>query len=286
MNVIKSLRLNHWIKNLLIFIPLIFSQNLFDSALFLRTLAGFCVFSLLSSGIYLFNDIMDINRDKIMPQQFQRPIAKGLTGMRIVKILCLILITGPLILLFALDLNFGGISFIYCLLMISYSIFFKNIIFLDIIVVSIGFVIRPIAGAILIDVAASNWLIFCTFSLALFISTLKRKSRFCILGLDRERFNSVYKKYNLEILNWMTQIFASMTVLSYTLYIVSLRQERRGMFFTVPIVIYTILRYFYKNLDTKTFILPEKIVFSDRPLFISMILWILVTIVSIYGVRL
>jgi 4-hydroxybenzoate polyprenyltransferase len=275
-NIIRSLRINHWIKNLILFIPLIFSENLFNLPLFLKTVLGFGIFSLLSSGTYIFNDIVDIGKDRMMPHQLQRPIAKGLVKLSVAKAVSAILILVSLILSFALSPSFGIISLFYCLLIIFYSIYFKNIIFVDVIIVSIGFVMRAILGALLIDVEASNWLIFCTFSLALFISTLKRRSRFYLL-------NNIYTGYNQEILNFMVQICASTTILSYALYVVSLKQEWKGMFITIPVAVYCIFRYLYQNLYAKHYITPERLIFTDRPLSVGIILWLSTVLLSIYA---
>jgi len=282
LNIIKSLRPNHWVKNLLIFAALVFSENLFNLSLFLKTLFGFGVFCLLASGLYILNDIVDINKDKLMPKEFQRPIAKGLVEIHIARPISSILIVASLVLSFILNLHFGFLSIIYCALMVSYTLYFKNLIFLDVIIISMGFVIRAIAGAILINIDASNWLIFCTFFLALFISTIKRRSRLCFLRLAADKFNNIYRGYDLEILNWMIQIFASITIVSYALYVVSLREAWKGMFFTIPIVVHCVLRYFYENLITKQHILPEELIFKNKPILISIILWFFIVIIVVY----
>ena len=174
--LIESFRPRHWIKNLLLFVGLFFSQNILNENLLIKNVISFILFCFVTSAVYMFNDVVDIKRDKAHPVKSKRPLASGRIsiGSAISVAILIVCITLPLA--FLLDIQFGVVTLGYLILMLLYSCILKNIVILDIIVIALGFIIRPIAGAVAIHVEISSWLLICTTFLALFLAISKRRN--------------------------------------------------------------------------------------------------------------
>ena len=172
-----SLRTKQWTKNLLIFAGIIFSQNMFTLALFKKSCEAFVLFCLLASSIYLINDIADIAKDKLHPQKRLRPIASGRLSVTTALTMAMLLASSSIICAFALDTTFGAITVGYFILMNLYTFYLKKVVTVDVLIISVGFIIRAIAGAAVIHVTISNWLVICTTFLALLASSLVKTPR-------------------------------------------------------------------------------------------------------------
>jgi 4-hydroxybenzoate polyprenyltransferase len=243
----------------------------------------------LSSGVYIINDILDYEEDKIHPVKSQRPIAAGKIkrGTAGVISICLIMIG----IFFARTINnqFLYTCLIYVGLMIIYSLIIKNIIILDVLFVAIAYVLRAIAGAFAIRVEISSWLLLCTLLLALFLVVSKRKTEILILGAAAVKHRKTLYHYSVNLLNQMTAIVTSACIVSYCLYTLApetvSKFHTRNLIFTVPFVLYGIFRYLYLIHKKREADVPEKILITDLPLQICLVLWIIACVLILTGVQ-
>jgi 4-hydroxybenzoate polyprenyltransferase len=169
------MRPKQWTKNVILFAPLIFSQNLFHTQSFLRVLEAFILFTFLSGSVYIFNDLMDIEKDRCHPKKSQRPLASGKLKPANAIISSILIGITSLVFSFLLNVRFGMVVFSYLILQLAYTFSLKHIIILDVFSVAAGFLLRVLAGAVVIDVPISTWLLVCTMLLALFLSFCKRR---------------------------------------------------------------------------------------------------------------
>lgn len=277
--LLKTLRPKQWIKNLFLFGGLVFSKNIFNLQLTIKAILGFILFSLISGVVYIINDIIDLPKDKIHPTKSQRPIPSGRLSVRVAQIEAVILGGVTLVCGYFLSKWFFFWLIIYLLIQVSYSLKLKKIVILDIFIVAIGFVIRVIAGSVVIGVNISSWLIICTLLLALFLALGKRRYEVAVIGTE-----GIYTPY---LLDQMTAVVTSSTIMAYALYTMSPSTVEKfgtnNLVGTVIFVIYGVFRYLYLIHYKKLGGSPEIIVVKDRALSLNIILWIVTTIIIIYG---
>ena len=270
-----------WVKNIIIFIPLIFAKKLFEVDVFALSFTAFICFVLASSIIYIFNDICDIEKDKKHPIKKNRPLANN--SLKIKDAYLLIILLGLLLLiLLKYNISILGIVIIFFILNISYSLYFKNLIIIDLIIVSLSYVIRVLAGSVIINVTLSNWLLICVFSTSLFLISFKRIAEIKLLNVSQKSsFKSrlVLKKYNNEFLLKITDISAICSILFYSLYTVFVNPN---LIYTVPLIFMGFFRYYHLYYTAQVFDeSPIKIIFSDKPIFALLILWLIIVLISI-----
>ena len=277
-SLLFSMRPYQWTKNLFIFAGLVFSQNVLDGALVLKTVFGFFAFCVLTSGAYMINDVLDVKEDRAHPTKMKRPIASGRVSKMWAFCIAVPLIIGSLLLSFVLHINFGLTSLIYLLLMIFYSLFLKRIVILDVLVISAGFILRVVAGTVLVGVVVSSWLLTCTIFLSLFLALGKRRHELGLVQQGSEGYRQVLRRYNQNFLDQLIAITAASTLFSYALYTMSdSTVEKFGsenLKFTIPFVVYGLFRYLYLIHVKKEGGNPGKDLFSDYALLIDVILWV------------
>jgi 4-hydroxybenzoate polyprenyltransferase len=289
--LLKTMRPKQWAKNGFVFAALIFDGQLFWPASFLHTLAGFILFCLLSSIVYIVNDISDLDADRLHPKKRLRPLAAGKLSVRTawVAVFVLLIIVFPLA--FWLSPGFFLISLGYFLLNLAYSRWLKHIIVLDVVVLAAFYVIRVAAGVELIKVARfSPWLYVFTIFLALFLGVGKRRAERNLLmesasdESSAQSHRKVLAGYTLPLLDQYLNIVSSMTIITYSLYTFSAPNlpENHLMMLTIPFVIYGIFRYLYLVQVEKSGGAPEEVLFTDRPLQIALVLFGLVILVVFY----
>ncbi|HHW57159.1 MAG TPA: decaprenyl-phosphate phosphoribosyltransferase [Clostridia bacterium] len=275
------MRPKQWIKNVFVLAALVFSRKMLDALSFERALAGFLLFCAVSSSVYIINDIADIEKDKLHPKKRLRPLPSGSVTKKEAIVLFIILLLISLIFSFMLDINFGIIVLLYLIVNLAYSFYFKNIIIIDVMIIAIGFVLRVIAGAVVIDVPSSPWLLLCTLLLSLFLAITKRKSEVILLEDSAKEHRDVFDKYSVELLNNMLSIVTSSTIIAYSLY-TFYSDKGYLMMITILFVIYGIFRYQYisdkKNLGGN----PEQAFFEDKPFLINGILYAITVILILY----
>jgi 4-hydroxybenzoate polyprenyltransferase len=264
-----------WVKNVIIFIPLIFSKKLFELDAFVLSSIGFISFILASSIIYIFNDICDLEKDKKHPIKKNRPLANN--SLKKKDAYLLIILLGLLLLvLLKSNISILGIIIIFFILNIFYSLYFKNVIIIDLVIVSLSYVIRVLAGSIIINVALSAWLLICVFSTSLFLISFKRLAEIKISGF---KSRPILRTYNNEILLKIIDVSAICSIIFYSLYTVLVNPN---LIFTVPLIFVGFFRYYYLYYTAKIFEeSPVKIIFSDKPILVLLILWLIIVLANV-----
>jgi len=283
-----ALRPYQWTKNLVVFAALLFGEQLLYFEQVTRSLLAFAVFCAASSGIYLFNDIRDVHRDREHPVKRYRPLASGAIGLTRAALASAVLLAGSLAAAFALRPAFGGVVLLYVALMLAYTLVLKELLLVDVLTISAGFVIRAVAGAVVLGVVFTNWLVVCTFFLALFLSLAKRRRELDLLdGAQAALHRGVYAAYTPPFLDTLIELAAGAALISYVIYTCSEGViERFGtdkLYVTVPFVAYGLFRYLFlvhHNLSGED---PSRTLLQDRPLIAAIVLWSLASAAVIYG---
>jgi len=284
---IASMRLQQWIKNLFLFAALVFSGNLFVVHDVVLVVEGFLLFSLASSAVYLFNDISDLENDKLHPVKSLRPLPSGKLRVGPALAGSILLAATGLLGGYLIRPQFSLVLILYLLINLLYSLKLKEIVILDVMTISAGFVLRVVAGAVLINVPTSEWLIICTLLLSLFLGFSKRRNELTVLEEQADIHRSVLAQYSPYFLDQMIGIVTASTVMSYALYTISEETVRKfgtnRLFYTVPFVLYGIFRYLYLVHKKEAGGNPARLALTDVPLLINISLWILTATIIIYG---
>ena len=275
-DLIKLLRPQQWYKNLVVFIGIIFSGNLFSAEMLWRVVAAFFLVSLMSGVNYIINDIKDSKKDRLHPTKKNRPLPAGKISKTIAGIFAAALFFAVLYFSFALLGNFFYILILFFLLGIAYTFYLKNIFIIDIIMISINFVLRAIMGAVVINVSSSTWLIAMAFLFALVLAATKRKGEIYLLGRSASAHRKNLIEYDSEFLNYISIFSLTSLFLSYAVYAVIVRA---GTYFsiTLPIVVYIIFRYLHLIIKSPEELAhPEKFLFSPSIILAGCLLAVLV----------
>ena len=281
-----SMRPKQWTKNLILFAALVFSQNLFDGQSFLRVLEAFILFTLLSGSVYIFNDLIDIEKDRLHPKKSQRPLASGKLKPRDAILASVLLGIVGLVFSFLLEIRFGMVALSYLILQLAYTFSLKHIIILDVFCVAAGFVLRVLAGAVVIDVPVSTWLLVCTMLLALFLSFCKRRHE--LINLEGEAVNhrKSLREYSAYLLDQMIAVVTASTLISYSLYTMSAETVQKfgtkNLKYTIPLVLFGIFRYLYLIHQKDEGGNPENIILKDKPMILNICLYVLTVALVLY----
>ena len=269
-------------------IPLVFAQKLFHFPSVLKGLSAVAVFCLLAGAMYLINDLVDLQTDREHPVKKRRPLAAGVISIPQAKWAAVLLLFLSLFWGYFVGLGFLIVLLIYLAVQFAYNFRLKEVVILDIFCVSSGFFLRVIAGGVAVNVAISNWLIICTISIAMFLTLGKRRSELTLLGEKAaRRHRKVFEQYTPYLLDQMTGIVTAVTLLSYMLYCISpqtiAKFQTGHLIYTFPFVLYGIFRYLFlihKDLGGEA---PERVLMSDLPLLLSVVLWGVCCVLIIYG---
>ena len=284
--LIVSLRPSQWTKNLLVFAPLIFAVKLFDIAAVVRAAAAFAVFCAMSSVVYLINDVMDREGDRQHPLKCRRPIAAGelsvpaaLTAAGGIGALG---ITSA----FALDWGFGAVAVLYLVLQTLYSVALKHIVIVDALTLAMGFVLRAIAGAVVLHVIVSHWLFVCTILAALFIALAKRRHELVLLADGAASHRPILDEYSPYLLDQMIAVVTASTLIAYIFYTISPETEQKfgtpWLGLTIPFALYGIFRYLYLVHRRDGGGSPADLLLNDRPLLACVTLWVIAVVLIVY----
>jgi len=278
---LTSMRPKQFIKNFFVFVGIVFSGNLLNISMLAKVTVGFLVFCLISGAVYLINDIVDIDKDRNHPRKKNRPLAAGMITVRGAATVAVLVSAAALYSAFALSSALGIITTAYFALMILYSFYLKNIIILDVFTIATGFVLRVVAGTEVIDIYLSPWAVMCTFFLALFLALGKRRSEKIVLGGNANSHRVSLDSYPLPLLDQMISIVTTSTIVSYFLYTFKYGQSLSS-FLSVPFVLFGLFRYLYLVYADNSGGSPEEIVIKDRPLQISLALWMGAAFINLY----
>lgn len=301
-----SARPRQWLKNLALFAPLVFEGVFFNPDKFLLTVFGFLIFSLVTSGIYIINDIIDLKSDLAHPFKKKRPIASGKIAPAVAFFCAITILLTGLFLASSLSTFFFWATLTYMILQIAYSLFLRSIILLDVMAIASGFLLRVYAGAALIDAHVTVWFILTVVSLALFLAIGKRRSeRTLLLGSEEKSLGTrqILHHYPENLLDSLTIMFATATWLSYTMFTFLQPPPEAGpqvlvlfgdylprtflaskwLMISVPFVIYGVMRYLYVIYEKKEGESPERVLLSDIPLLSAVVIWAMMVFVIIYG---
>jgi len=275
-----SIRPSHWINNGFLFAPLIFSGHFYDAKDALTVFVGFLTFSLAASAVYLFNDLRYRERDALSTVTNKRPIAAGRVWLRTAGGAGAALSLLSLAIGYRLGLTFFGLLLLYIANNTVYTLFLKEKVIADVISIAAGFVLRILAGAALIEVEASQWLIICTFSLALLLGFGKRRAEL----FHSPGVKAVSTIYTEAKLDHMISVSAAISLLSYMLYVVSpesiARFKGNAMIYTVPFVVYGIFRFVAKTQEGKAKD-PVHLIYSDRVSVLNLFCWFLTVMIVV-----
>ncbi len=276
--LIRLLRPKQWTKNLFVFSALVFSQHLFEWEYARLSLMAFVLFSATASIIYIINDILDRDRDRLHHKKKHRPIASGAISVPS-AITTAIIALGILVpTALGLPLKFGFCLAMYFVMNLAYSLFLKEVVLIDVFVIAVGFMLRVVGGAYVIDVPISSWLILTTMFLSLFLAVAKRRGELVMLesgNVQSPTTRKVLEHYSVDFTEQLCTICASGFVISYALYTVSDRTVKmfgtENLIFTTPFVLYGVFRYLYllhkKNLGEN----PTEVILTDIPMILNFV---------------
>ncbi|MBI2885468.1 MAG: decaprenyl-phosphate phosphoribosyltransferase [Candidatus Omnitrophica bacterium] len=273
-----ALRPAQWVKNLFVLTPLFFSQGLRDPGSVWRAAAATGLFCLMSSSIYLLNDLRDRETDRRHPHKRLRPLASGALSGWEAQLALAGLLAVSMAAAWTFSPALATVLAVYWVLNLAYSIRLKHVVILDVFTIAAGYLLRVVGGAVVIGVAMSSWLLICTTLLALFIGLCKRRHEQVFLEGGAEGHRQVLAEYPLAFLDMMIGALTAAALVSYTLYAASEEMARKagsssGMLLTVPFVLYGFFRYLYLVYRKEEGGDPTQSVLTDRPMLVNLVLW-------------
>jgi 4-hydroxybenzoate polyprenyltransferase len=284
--LLVAMRPKQWSKNLILFAAFLFTLNEKWRPLspemwqyLARSAVAFAVFCLVSSGIYLINDLVDVEKDRAHPRKRHRPFASGALSRSTGVVAACVVLAGSLAAAWLIRPGFFAIALAYVVMQIAYSFSLKHMVILDVFVLAMGFVLRAVAGAVVISAAISPWLYIVTLLGALFLGLAKRRHELLMLEDDAGKHRSILDEYTPQLLDKMIGIVASATIMGYALYTFTSPKlpPNHVMMATIPLVMYGMFRYLYLVHRHDAGGSPEDVLFRDRPIIITVILWVVVS---------
>ena len=284
--LLRSMRPKQWTKNLLFVFPaIIFDGQLFDLQPFLRVFTAFVLLCMVSGAVYIINDVVDIESDRQHPRKKNRPLASGQLPVRIAMFAAGLILLASFTVSALFCLKLAAILVGYLVLQILYSFRLKHIVIVDVLVITAGFILRVLAGVVVIDVQNySPWLYACTGLLALFLVIGKRRQELVSQGNNAVNTRRNLKEYNLPLIDDMLRTVTTSTLITYILYTIEVRKEPNTnlALLTVPFVMYGLFRYLYLIHVQGEGSAPDEVLLRDRPLQVNLVLFGLAYIIILY----
>lgn len=280
---VVAMRPRQWSKNLLLFAGLLFAEKLGDTTRVWLNILAFLSFCLISGAVYIYNDLRDVEEDRLHPQKRLRPIASGNLPETVAGWWMAGAMLAGLLLAFWIRPAFGWLAVLYVTLSLAYSLGGKHIVILDVFLIAAGFVLRALAGAVAIQVDISGWLLACTTLLSLFLGFCKRRQEIITLGDDAANHRATLGEYSVGLLDQFIAIVSSATIITYALYTIqsATAAQHQNLKYTIPLVMYGIFRYLYlvhrKDLGGA----PEQVLLEDRWIQATILLWIVTAVWAI-----
>ena len=285
---VRTMRLKQWTKNVFVWAALVFDVKLFQQEPFISTLVTFILFCLISSAVYVINDLVDIEKDRRHPTKCNRPLASGALRKNVAIGGAALIVLASLPVALWLDRGLLPILYGYLGLMVAYSFWLNNIVIVDVFTIAAGFVLRVAAGVVVVQTERfSPWLYVCMVLLALFLAIGKRRQEIVLLEGNDGNTRRILEEYNLRFLDEMLALVSASTVIAYSLYTFSAPNlpPNHTMMLTVPFVLYGLFRYLYLIHVKGETEPPDVVVLKDRPLQIDVMLFGLVVFVIFYVLR-
>lgn len=267
--LLKTMRPKQWTKNVFVWAGLVFDVKLFQPQPFLRTLLTFVLFCLISGAVYIINDLVDLEKDRLHPEKRTRPLASGALNPRFAVMAAVVIIVASLPLALWIDRGLTFILYGYLALMIAYSFWLKHMVIVDVLTIAAGFVLRVGAGVAVVDAARfSPWIYVCMVLLALFLGLGKRRQEIVLMEEASVNTRAILAEYNLRFVDEMLSLVSASTVMAYALYTFSAPNlpTNHTMMLTVPFVLYGLFRYLYLIHVKGETDPPDVVVLKDRPL--------------------
>lgn len=281
--ILKEMRIKQYTKNLFIYAAPLFTGNIFDVTILKLTTEAFVAFSLIASVVYILNDIMDIEKDKQHPKKRYRPIASGKISISFAILLVVIFLLIGFGIAYTINMGLCCILMMYLLINILYSSWLKHIVLIDVMIIALGFVLRGIAGVIVINSGTTTWFILCIFMLSLFLAIAKRRAEMKLFIASTENTRKVLKEYSIKLLDQLLTIVVAITLTSYALFAVQithnheyiLGEDLSYMMITIPLVVYGMFRYLYLIYIKDTGEAPDEILLKDKHILFTVALYII-----------
>lgn len=298
--IIIAMRPRQWTKNFAVFVGIIFAQRLFSAPSLERTILAFATFCLASSTIYLLNDLLDLENDRQHPTKRHRPLASGrlpipwaIAAIGVLLLGCAGLTTAiffvPIPQQSDIYASYGGANLLfaltiatYLILMVLYSVRLKHVVLIDVFIIASGFVLRILAGAVVIPVSISGWLYLVTCLLSLFLALSKRRHELVLLQGQASTHRQILKEYSIPMLDQMITIVATTTIMAYSLYTVQGTTGSHRLIVTIPLVLYGIFRYLYLVYMRMEGGSPEEVLLRDRHMLGTVMLCTVLIFVILY----
>jgi len=294
---LRLIRVHQWIKNVFVFIPLLFSLHLFNRDYFITTLLAFLVFCLASSAIYVINDLVDIESDRAHPVKKNRPLPSGAISQKSAIIIASLLLVLVFWLMMYFNIEFILLVVAFVMLNMLYSFLFKNVVLLDVFSIAAGFSMRVLAGAFVIQVPISSWLLLTTMFISLFLGVMKRRSELVLVN-ENQKLNSdaieqsgtrsrkVLTQYSLNFADQMATVAATGVIVCYALYTVAPRTvsifQTERLIYTTPFVVFGIFRFMYLEYMSGKGENTTRTLATDIPMIVNLLLYGFATVMIIY----
>jgi 4-hydroxybenzoate polyprenyltransferase len=283
--LLKTMRPRQWTKNVFVFVALFFDGKVLDVSSVLHTLSAFVLLCLMSSAVYIMNDLSDLENDRQHPVKRKRPLPAGQLSPTIAIIAGFLMGTGSLVAGFLLTPALGLVLLTYLLVQIAYTFYLKNVVLLDVFVVAFGFILRIAAGVVVIDVQRfSPWLYVFGGFLALFMILGKRRHELTLLGEEASDHRAILEEYTVELIDLLLMIVTTSAIAAYSLYtfLAEGLPDNHAMMFTIPFVLYGVFRYLYLIHVRHEGGAPEEILLRDRAMQVTLLLYGVVVFIAIY----
>lgn len=290
--LLSVMRPDQWTKNLVLFAGLIFAGDLGDAGLAMLAVKGFLVFCLLSGASYILNDLLDIKSDRLHPEKSKRPLASGELSAPLAVAAGVIAASAALFWAYSIHAGFGHTAAAYLLLNVTYTLVLKRMVILDVMSIAIGFVLRAVASVEVLTGASpgielSPWLLVCTFFLALFLGLGKRRKELAVLGTAAAGHRATLEHYTPALMDALIGVVTAATIVSYAIYTIwPGTVDKVGsshLVYTVPFVVYGVFRYLYLMVAKGSGGRPSRILVTDVPLGVNILIWVGIVVLVIYG---
>ena len=273
--LLKTMRPKQWTKNAFVYAGVVFDRHLLQFQPMLLATMAFVLFCAVSSAVYLLNDLVDIEKDKLHPRKRLRPLPSGKLKKKYAIAALIILVAVSLPAGFVLQPYFGGVLLAYFVMQIAYCFYLKNVVIIDVFTIATGFVLRAVGGALVIGVDVSPWLLVCTMLLALFQGLAKRRHELILLAEGASNHRHILEEYSSELVQEMISVVTSAVIIAYSLYTITAENLPKNhlMALTIPFVLYAIFRYLYLVYRKDEGGSPEELLLKDMPLLACIVLW-------------